>query len=362
MIKKIGIVTFHNAINYGAILQTFALSKAIEKTGNTCIVLNYECERIKRGSKIKIRFKNPRQLARDLLYLPCNLLRKVRFINFKRKNLVLTKRLTKQQLQKYNNQFDLFITGSDQVWNYQLTDFEKAFFLDFVNDNSKKYSYAASFGFDFLPQEYRQEYKELLSYFNKISVREKAGVTILSKLGIEACEVLDPTFLLEKNDWAKVFGDKKIKEEYILVYSYTSKILKDFAIKLSEHTNCKIIDISFSIKNLFNKRYISKVGIGPKEFLSLLYNARYVVTNSFHGTALAINFNKPLFIEFLPPPSKVNSRLENIIEIFELKGRIIEEGKKIAEYEPIDYGKVNLILQREREKSLAFLKSIIHEN
>lgn len=357
---KVGIISFHRAVNYGAVLQVYALNESIKRIGYEPITIDYRNQFIQyaydlnplhssdwKGFLIRILTYNSRKKKAQ------------KFEEFREKYIALDK--ITNLYYKDMNYYDKFITGSDQVWNFAQTHFDKAFFLDFVSDSKKKNSYGASFGFEHIPNQYLDDYKELLADFNCISVREEQGANIISNLLNRNAEVvLDPTMLLSKKDWTNISQDYTGKKDYILIYPMaTSRSLLDFAINLSKKTNCEIICVSNALGKRIKVTYATEVG--PQEFLGLFKNAKYIVTNSFHGTAFAINFNKHFFTEMLPPPAQVNSRLENILDTFDLRGRQIINGKNSNIFDEIDYIKVNEKLESERQRSLDFLKRILEE-
>lgn len=174
----------------------------------------------------------------------------------------------------------------------------------------------------------------------------------------EAELVLDPTLLLNKQDWESIARDYDNKKEYILLYAFgNSPTIKTFVEDLSRRTGCEIVYISYSLIKRINAKYEKYVG--PLEFLGLFKNARYVVTNSFHGTCFSINFNKDFFLEMLPESQGVNSRLENILDLFDLRSRQIINGENANINISIDYQKVNEKLLVERRRSLDFLHKIL---
>ena len=171
--------------------------------------------------------------------------------------------------------------------------------------------------------------------------------------------VLDPTMLISKLEWERIAEDYKKKTNYILLYAFSriSSTMKMFIEKLSKRTGCEIVYISHTLLRPIKATY--EKCVGPTEFLGLFKNARYIVTNSFHGTAFSIIFNKDFFLEMLPESQYVNSRLENILDVFGLKKREIIKGKNDFIDEPIYYNKVNQKLLIERQKSLSFLNKIV---
>jgi hypothetical protein len=362
---RVGILTFHRAINYGAVLQAYALNESIKKLGYVPVTINYKnphIEKIYDPKQFNYR-RSLRSFLSGVLTYNRRQKKKESFEKFQAKFFILDQipDLYDEKNIKHLNSYKKFLTGSDQVWNYAHTKFDRAYFLDFITDSSKKNSYAASFGFDRIPDEYVADYTELLSDFNHISVREEQGASIIkSLLNREVEVVLDPTMLLSKDDWVKISQDYRGKRDYILIYQMaTSESLLDFAVNLSKETNYEIIYISDALRKRIKATYAA--GVSPQDFLGLFKNAKYIVTNSFHGTAFSINFNKPFFVEMLPPPAKVNSRLENILDTFDLRSRQIINGNNGNIFNEIDYTTVNKKLELERQRSLDYLKRVLEK-
>lgn len=361
---KIGIMTYHRAVNYGAILQTYALNKVLSKLNCDCEVIDYRCSKIEDNYKIKSlsECRNLKDIAKSLIYRKTKKEVYNKFEEFRNTYLKLSRPYNNyNELLSTNDIYDKFICGSDQVWNYAGTNFDKAYFLDFVKDTHKRNSYAASFGFETIPEEYKEKYVELLSKFNNISVREKQGREIVKALINRDAEVLiDPVLLLSKEEWSQIAINFKNQKDYILLYIFElTPAIKKFAQNLSRETGCEIvyIPVGFKINMPLNVFYAKDVG--PREFLGLFLNAKYVITNSFHGIAFSINFNKEFFVDLLNKSQKVNSRIENILGLFDLRNRYIDNAINDDFLTTIYYGTVNNILTVERNKSLDYLKKII---
>lgn len=351
---KIGIITFHRALNYGAVLQAYALQEYLNTIGIDSEIIDYRSEYIEIFYKqIKENpLKNPKMYLKELIYAPFNTLKRKKFDGFLKKYIKFSKKITtKEELKKINKEYDIFIAGSDQVWNLKWSGFDKTFFLDFAEDE-KKYSYAASFGFDKIPQEQEREYYELLSKFKKISVREESGKKIIKDLLHQECEVsLDPTCLISKAKWENIA--KKPKEQnYILLYTLEkSKELEDYAEKKSKELNAKIVYIADAIKR--KKKYIYRGFLGPDEFVGLFSNARYVVTNSFHGLMFSVIFEKSFCLQYQKKEGAPNSRLIDFLNTYKLTNRIIE-AVRIRDSE-IDYNFVKYLMEETKRESSNYL-------
>lgn len=361
--KEIAIITFHRAINYGALLQAYALQVKINELGLHSVILDYRNKRLE-----KIHAKRSLRTSKTLKSLFLNMLigrhyngKHDKFRRFLSRHMNLSAPMhTIQEIESHEREYDLFVTGSDQVWNYKITDMDPAYFLGFTHEDYKKRSYAASFGLREIPDSYKQIYSELLSGFNTILIRENQGAKIVKDLlNKEPSTVLDPTMLLTKEEWESMCKDiYPPVDKYILVYAFGgSAYIKELAINISRQTGLKICWISSTYKYNPKIRYIRSAG--PEEFISLFGGAEYILTNSFHGTAFSINFNKQFFTELLPESMGVNSRIEDLLELVGLKDRIIKSNDASIINSKIDYEKINKIVEDEREKSILLLKDAL---
>lgn len=361
---KVGVLTFHNTNNYGASLQAFALCFALRSLGADVEVINYQNEKMLNdkhrvnchGFPDTVRVALIRALFQGDLKK-----RKLRFDAFKN-SLPLSgpEVSTAEELEALSHKYDKIICGSDQVWNYLITGDDFNYYLNFCNQNEKKVSYAASFGLRSIEDGKSDIVGRLLSGFSSLSVREKTGVDIVNTLsGKQAREVLDPTLLLNVEQWRSVVNNIPCSEEYILVYSFGSETLTQFAVRLAEKTGLPIRYIDGSFKKKWNQECKSIVGLGPIEWVEWFLGARYIVTNSFHGTVFSINFGKDFYLERLYKNPQVNSRLIDIIDKFKLSNQWIDGDSDTFCVKPINYEDVSKRLTVEREQSYSFLKNAI---
>lgn len=359
---KIGIITFHRAINYGAVLQTLGLQKALEQINYDVEVIDYRCKQIEDDYKnFKIGSNVIKDLVKSTLLYSVRSRKKRKFEEFNNKYLNLSKDVyrTYEDLLKANNEYDVFITGSDQVWDNKCAGFDKAYFLGFVEEPKKKNSYAASFSFGEIPNGMKDEYKKRLEDFNKISVREEKGRKIFGELLSNEIRVdLDPTLLLKSEEWDKYASKNEEKEKYILLYNVNApKNLFEYAEKLSKDTGYKIIYISDSPVKKINAEY--RKGISPSDYLALFKNAEYVLTNSFHGTVFSLMFEKKFIVELESINGKVNHRSKNLLNMLNLDNRILDGLDNRNCYNQINYREVNKILDRKRNESIKYLREIV---
>lgn len=354
---SIGIITYHRAINYGAILQTYALQNYLTNHfDRETYVIDYLSKKIDSDYSTKYTMKS---IVKKFLVGRYEDITKKKFESFMMNNLVLSKSFDADTISNVSNLYDVYFTGSDQVWNYKGNNFDSNYFLNFVSDINKRNSYAASIGMSSIPQEYNSFYYENLKKMNMISVREKSAKRIIDEFNLNKTVqvVVDPTLLLNKNDWFKLIKDKiekQTKQEYILIYSFSlSDSLYKLAIDLSKKTGLPIYSITNSPKNW---RGIKKItGVGPLDFLSLFFNAKYILTNSFHGTAFAINFNKVFWVDLSTSVNKaVTSRITDLLEELNIK----ERSNLVPDNLIIDYNLVNSKLELMREKSNHFLSMV----
>lgn len=284
--------------------------------------------------------------------------RQYKFKKFIEQNIKWSPLLEKRVLPEIENEYSLFITGSDQVWNYKLTQSDGAFFLDFVKAGNKKFSYAASFGIDEIPEDKNDMYRKYLKDFNLISVREVTGAKLVEKLTGAAVFVdLDPVFLLSITEWQELCSGF-VAGKYILVYTVGSPVHSyQYAQNLSRKTGLKIINVKYrmSLRNQMENIGRCLYTVGPAEFVNLIGNAEYVVTNSFHATAFSIIFNKKFYVEV---PAGLGSRITDLLSDLELGDRAFMK-PALTEDNPIEWATINARLHQRREESLQHLHQIV---
>ena len=351
---KVGIVTINDFDNYGNRLQNYALQEFLKSQNLEPITLkndhscntkkNFLLRRIKFIFKRKPYSNNKGRMKR---FYEFN-----KYIDFSKKMITPYSKL---------DDFDYFIVGSDQVWNPNFGRLRDVDLLCFAEDK-QKISFAASFGTVDLSDSKMNEIKKGLNSFKSLSVREDAGKEIVQKItkrnDVEV--LIDPTMLLSNNDWDKVI---KAPNE---IYSLNNRkyILNYFLGNLSENRKKEIERIANQYKceiiNLLDENS-PFYQTGPSEFLYLEKNAFLICTDSFHSSVFAMLFDKP-FIIFDREEEKMNnmsSRLDTLISKFELKNRKYNGQNITIENINHDYSRAYQILDREREKSIRFIKKAI---
>ncbi len=349
---KVGILTFVNTVNFGASLQAFALQEMIESFGMQAEVIQYVNQDIENAEKNKGKISLKGLLKKFVMGKELKN-KAEKFRVYEEKQIHAGSLLTSQNTVEVNQMYDFFITGSDQVWNTKLTHTDWTYFLNFVQDNSKKISYAPSFGNIPLPEEKYEQTAKYLNEIQALSVREASGAELIHSLtGKNAEVVLDPTLLLAREDWERYCEFVPPIKKYILVYfPHDKKKTFAFVDKLKEKTGLPVVYLSISPRKQAGTKTIYDAS--PEEFLGWMLYADYVVTGSFHGTAFSLNLEKQFFYE----PSGKGSRIDNLVHLTGTENRSIDNAEVMENI--IDYEPVREKLSVEREKSKKWLKNAL---
>lgn len=356
---KVSIITLHYIHHYGSLLQTYATCKMFEKIGIETEVIDYvrpnanENEEIKAGLSTK-GYINP--IIRILFILIKKIENKSRkkfSKDFLNKHIKFTKRFNSYEELKANPpQADIYCTGSDQTWNSEYNGgFLPAYYLEFAPSEKKRIGYAISIGMDKIPEAEFELTRNAVMKYNAISVREKSAVKLVQNMGYKnVCQILDPTLSLSSDEWKSLIGKRIIKDHYILIYKLNpNDRLESFAAELADKKKCQLLRVSYYLSHF---RYQGKMEYCPsvEDFLSLIYYADSVVTDSFHCVAFSLNFNKDLYAFY---PGKYSTRISSIMELTGVGHRIV--GEKKFSFSDIDFDNVNKVLAEERDKALEFL-------
>ncbi len=368
--KRVLTLTTYDVYNYGASLQAYALQQYLIGQGHDSKLINYQPEYLRRKYDYKwvnpesalSRFWVTRMAYRVMKYLQrqTTMGRKRAFDKFHEEYLRQTKPYyTYEELAQNPPVADLYIVGSDQIWNtFYETGQDGAFYLDFVKSGLKT-SYAASFSYTEISREWKEKISIWLRGLDRIAVREYHGVDILEDMGLDSKWVLDPVFLLSTDQWKSVMSPFEKKENYLLIYDFeNNEEIKRFSIQYAKEKGLKI----YSINDTYPCRYANRnfSSAGPREFLSLIYHCDAFVSNSFHGTAFSIIFGKPVFV-FNRNRHKVNSRMESLTSLFGIGDCIVEPQSEYTEYinKVFDFEQINAIRLRELEKSMEYLNGLL---
>jgi len=359
---KIGILTFHNTTNYGALFQVFALNRVISEMGFFSEVIDYECDAITAREQL-FSIKDSRDGKSFIKALINGNSTKKKFNAFQaftKQNIPISLiKYTKANIVDANDVYDKFIVGSDQIWNVNLTENDFTYFLDFVKENQKKNSYAASFGYIKLPQSFKAVCNDMLKDFSHISVRETQGqIIIRDLLNTEVPLVLDPTLLLRAEDLVTMGKLETTISDYVLLYFVQDrKRTIQYARQLAKKMGCKVVYINTS--PMMEWGVINIRDASPQEFLGWITNARLIITGSFHGVALSVNLQKQFVYELNNKQINYNSRIISLVSLFGLENQTISYSND--DIPCVDYQKVNERLIGLRQKSLTILRTMINE-
>ena len=295
--KRIGIMTFHYAHNYGAMLQAYALCTYINKKDSCKTeIVDYRINQV--WQSYSMDFSNLDILHRIFRTIVHRKRKKqaTLFENFMSEYLKLSNKIEKDDLKKIQQLYDLIIVGSDQVWNTKIIGNDTSYFLDFCTNNEMKAGYAISIGTSYCTDEFKDAYSKYGVNFKYNSVREgKTSELIRDIFNRDIQVVTDPVFLLERKAWETL--EKKpvgIDEhnKFMLFYSLNkNEDLIEYAKKIQERENCKVYSIH-PLCVVRDKTFKNLRNVGPREFIWLIHNAVCVCTDSFHATAFSVIFRK----------------------------------------------------------------------
>ena len=367
--KKIGLITYHNAYNFGSVLQTFATQKIIKDLGHECIVLNYITQSQKKFYSL-YKFTSIKELIIDFFKLPFHVLRTIsinRFESFIKEKFTLTEEVNEPELivNQFNN-FDVLVSGSDQILNKhscELNDVDWKYMNPYLlkGFKGKKVSYASSLAN--MTDEEINLIKNDLQLFDSFSLREQSDLSRVEIILQKAVEtVCDPTFLLSKQQWEQALELNEGNNDYILFYSLNKSFINTPRVKkiiknLSKRTGLKVKLVTpFQYFYFCDNKMITCYEYGPIEFMSALKNARYVITDSYHGTILSINFNKDFYS--LCKNSGSEHRKTDVMNRLGVANRIIQDFEELNDLElsSIDYENINQKIEEFRNNSLRYLK------
>lgn len=342
---KIALLTYFHALSYGATLQTYATIKALESLGHEVWLVN-------------LVIPEPLTMLRRVLLLP----KAYKHWKFRKEYFKhITRHYTSSEKLRQNPpEADLYMIGSDQTWNADISmDMAPSFFLDFVKDNSKKVTYAASFGKDTIDDTQwisKERTVELLRQFNKIAIRESSGKEMLAQYGIDSIQVLDPVLLFPHYD--ELVGDAAQREEIVL---FKINKTEDFYEKAREVGKLSSLTVR-SLGSLRQEKGVKcRYPEGIEDWMRGIASAKYILTDSFHGLVISLLYHRQFVI--LPGMAVRVTRLRSLLQLVGLEDRIMSTNDKAEDIyamlkKPIDYEHVDEVLNRERKTSWGYLKSL----
>ena len=367
---KIALITVHATNNYGGVLQAFATKVMLSRHGDVNVI-NYKNHFLSRQLDIlrmEVSMHGVKKLLHDLARIPYRYKAVRKFQKFIRDNLSLSPEVTAKQLHSnFLSNYDVYICGSDQIWNPAIISAEQkidpVYFLSFVNNvSARKISYASSIGnYDYSDAE-KAIVKRLIQSFDYISVREKDGIGKIKELphNGKISHVLDPTLLLNKQEWIAAVGAEVFTkcEAYILVYSVPrTRLLRTAVDHFKRNLKLKVVSID---QMLLPSAKVDKHvrTAGPKEFIQLMVNASFIITDSFHGVCFALNFGK--HFAAISAGGRSN-RILSILEVAGCKKNFIEDSKDLVDFLKVEHNIDNIQekLTQARAQSMSYLNDAL---
>lgn len=370
--KTIGIITIHKINNYGSVLQAYALQKVCEDLGYKVEIIDYDFPNSfhrsnKYATASDAQSNEPKWMKALFAKALVRQHRGIRSFVDNYQHLSARKYHQVEDLASNPPVYDIYITGSDQLWSPRHCNGDPAFMLYFAPDNALKISYAASIGANAIPEELRKVYVELLSRYNHIAVRENPGADVIRNLiGKEAKVVLDPTLLLDREEWNKIAAPRRIvRKKYILCYflNYTFNAfpyVDDLAKDIQKQTGYEIVRVARPPHRLAFGKTTNKIAASPEEFLALVRDAEMVLTTSFHGTAFAVNYGKPVFT-VVQDRSASDSRQISLMHNLGLERQVLSINDRfpVASMASYDIDKEQVLLDKLRVDSKRYLETAL---
>lgn len=359
--KRVGIVSlYYRNVNYGGLLQSYALQQVIESLGYDAKQISYDLSSGNHPSREVINelrriYHKVRRWKWEFGYFKQSL--KIR--KFERM-IPHTKRITRATIYRVNDLFDLFVCGSDQIWNP--VGWQPTFFLDFVQDRKRKIAYAASIARDSLSTNELKYIKSQIEDFSAVSVREEISVSYLKDYCPNVERMPDPTLLLTQKEWDLITAERSIDEPYVFAYFLGDNPDNlEKAKRFAKDRGLKIVFIPYlNVANRFweaqNKECLREC-VGVNDFLSLIKNSEFVLTDSYHGAVFSIVFEKPFFVLMRfgkKDAFSMNSRIDTLLSDFSLSNRVVNELVDMYMGE-IDWAQVQRKKEILEEKGKSFL-------
>lgn len=367
MKHNVGILTYHTGYNYGASLQAYALSSVIRKMGYSVEIINFEPDRFKASremiTKHPKRMKEVIKIFSRIPYKKQLNRRQQLFDDFTNNCLPVSPLYkTEQEVIDHATDYDCIVCGSDQIWNLSQDDAPAAnpiFFLNFPK-NQRRAAYAASFG-KWVKEapKHEETFLPWLKQFDAISVRETSGVDYVRSLGLDCSLCLDPTVLLDAEEYEPICSERLINEKYILLFSWScpDDVIQT-AKRVSKELHLPVYNIVPPPRAMFSGIQ-RKLDVGPREFLSMIKNAEFIVTNSFHGTAFSTTFEKPYVSVVSGNP---DLRMKSLLEQLGLSDHLVDKDYiNVPAMLRTDYTSVREKKSALRKDSFDFLTSTLKD-
>ncbi len=372
---KTGILTYQNTLNFGAALQCYALYRSIELMDIDVEIIDYRNTKIANSTRpISIATNRGRDklslrlLIKSSLLYPFVKSKQKAFDDFNKKHIKYSKKTyrSNDEIKHSMPTYDKYIIGSDQLWNYNINGLDTTYFMDFVDDKSKVFTYATSFGLSHIEKDKSPIYEAHLSELKNVSVREKKGAEIIKDLlGTEVNVVADPVLLLTENEWLSlIHNNYEYKNNQIVSYFLNYNTRSEFEKMLKSDKKVddfKLIKLAGGIspRDFVDQNTIVNLSNGPIDFMRYIKESKMIFTDSFHATVFSILFKKK-FVVFLSGNAGRDSRIIDLLNQYGLEDHIFNSDCNINQ--KINEDKINKINKLNREEGINFLKSYLSSN
>lgn len=372
--KKVGIITFHASHNCGSMMQAYALQKTLKKMNVDNEIIDFQSFGQKDMYAVVHTKKEWKSFAKNMLTLPYRKKIKLQwesYEQYKNKIFELSDKQysTTSELTETNNLYSSFISGADQIWNITIRDYDDAYFLSFVTDNRKKNAYAPSFGAKRIEEhtDNKQKYINFLNSYNNLSIRENNGKKWIKELtGRDAKLVLDPTLLLQEDDYLEAMEDIAVDKNYIFYYSpkYNKKIDK-LVKRIAKKYNKKVIvwnATEYYVKQERRNGFVLPEKINPGVYLYLIKHADLIITTSFHGSIFSTIYRKKFWTIKNGDMFNNDDRVITLLKQIGFEDKLIDlEFDNNKDYfEEINYTNYERKLDELKKESINYLKKCIN--
>lgn len=343
---NIGILTFHNIPNIGALLQALALCLTIKKSGHECEIIDYRCENL---VKRELTYHARKGKLKDLIYR----------INWKKtekkirectaymttKNLFSKCSYDRSTIAASNLIYDMFVSGSDMIWNLKVTNYDYTYMLDFTDDSKTRISYGSSIGATWEEKDLGIV-RGLLSRYKALSVREADTCDTIKNLGLNCQHVCDPTMLLTSEEWSNMAENVK-EHDYVIVYFPTDELIASAKFYAKKH-NLKVLVLNWGLPSMHYKSIMPNT---PPSWVGYFKNANAVFTNSYHGLLFALYFSKPVWT------ANYGNRVMSLVESLGIPECLLNRNRELNPI--IDFSKVHSIMDSIRKESIEYLNNML---
>jgi len=263
-------------------------------------------------------------------------------------------------------EYNIYITGSDQLWNPTMEFCIEPYFLTFASETAKKISFATSIGISSLVENEQKDFQKWLNNYSSISVRERSAQQLLQTIiNKEIQQIPDPTFLLDKTEWKSLMKIPSINKPYILLFTLkTHSILDRYIVQLAKESGYKPVILSLNHPEVQDDNVVVVSNAGPEELLGYITNAQMVITNSFHGTVFSLLLSTKNFFSYIEPSANRGYRIIDLLKLFDLESHILNSTD--LDYHSLSRKTINResvisIIDSERKRSIEYLLTAVNK-